>query len=83
MADKKITELVAATSILSTDILTVVTDPGGSPVNKKITTGNLAASILEVASPAGKGIVLTTPDGSHTYRISIDNDGVVTTEQLT
>lgn len=31
---------------------------------------------------AGKGMVCTTPDGLHTYRIAIDNDGTVTTEML-
>lgn len=33
--------------------------------------------------PAGKGIVVTTPDGLHTYRIAISNDGELTTEQIT
>lgn len=32
---------------------------------------------------AGKGLVVTTPDGLHTYRIAVDNDGSVTTEALT
>jgi len=30
-----------------------------------------------------KGLMLTTPDGAHTYRIAIDNSGVLTTEQVT
>lgn len=32
---------------------------------------------------AGNGLVLTTPNGLHTYRIAITNDGQLTTEQLT
>ncbi len=32
---------------------------------------------------AGAGLVLKTPDGLHTYRIGISNDGNITTEQLT
>ena len=90
MADSKITSLTAVTSLASTDLLTAVTDPSGTPANNKITTGNVAASIFAIGSAtdvpmtgAGKGLVLTTPDGLHTYRLTIDNDGVVTTEQLT
>ena len=82
MSDTKITSLTATTSLASTDVIPVVTDVGSSPTNKKITQGDLAAAILESASPAGKGLVVTTPDGLHTYRIAIDNDGVITTEQL-
>ncbi len=37
MADTKITGLSAATSLLTTDILPVVVDPGGTPLNKKAT----------------------------------------------
>ena len=29
------------------------------------------------------GAVVTTPDGTHTYRIAVDNDGIVTSEQVT
>jgi len=32
---------------------------------------------------ASKGIVLTTPDGLHTYRVRIDNTGTVGTEIVT
>jgi hypothetical protein len=90
MADTKITGLTATATLSSTDILPVVTDPGGSPANKKITQANLASSILGTAyssdfttTGAGKGLVVTTPDGAHTYRIAVDNGGVLTTEQLT
>lgn len=90
MADSKITALTAAASLAATDILPVVTDPAGTPANKKITTTNLAASIYSIAmtnditnSGAGKGLIVTTPDGAHTYRIAVDNGGVITTEQLT
>lgn len=34
-------------------------------------------------SGAGTGLILTTPNGLHTYRLAIDNNGVVTSEQLT
>ncbi len=32
---------------------------------------------------AGKGIILTTPDGLHTWRLAVDNSGNPTTEQIT
>lgn len=90
MANTKITDLTAATSLLTTDLLTAVTDPGGTPANKKITVGNVATSVFGIGaaadipnSGAGKGVVLTTPDGAHTYRVAVDNSGVLTTEQLT
>jgi hypothetical protein len=32
---------------------------------------------------AGKGLIVTTPNGLHSYRIAISNSGVITTEQVT
>ena len=52
MADSKITALPATTTLLGTDILPVVTDPGGTATNKKITQANLAAAVLSTATPA-------------------------------
>ena len=43
--------------------------------------GNSGGDI--VVSTAAKGIVLTTPDGLHTHRLAIDNNGVPTTEVVT
>lgn len=31
---------------------------------------------------AGSGLVVKSPDAAHTYRIGVDNDGSITTEQL-
>lgn len=32
---------------------------------------------------AGSGLIVTTPNGLHTYRIAIDNSGQITTQQVT
>ena len=59
-------------------------------------SGNLSSYLIALAtaipyngtvditiSGAGKGLVVTTPDGLHTYRIAISNDGELTSEQIT
>lgn len=54
MADQKITELTATTAPLPTDILPIVTDPGGTPATKKVTAKDLAL----VTFHYGKAIVM-------------------------
>lgn len=58
-------------------------------------TGNLTLYLVALASglsgyvgnitltTPGAGLIVTTPDGLHTYRIRIDNDGVIGSEQVT
>lgn len=41
MADKKITQLDAVTTTANTDLLLLVRDPSGTPVNKKIELGDV------------------------------------------
>ena len=36
-----------------------------------------------VALPVGVGIILTTPNGLHTYRIGVANNGALTATKLT
>ncbi len=58
--------------------------------------GNLSSYLIALATAvpyngttdititgAGKGLVVTTPDGSHTYRLAISNLGEITSEQIT
>jgi hypothetical protein len=69
MADQKITDLAADASPTSTDLTVTVDDPGGSPVNKKVTLANL----ITKAHGLGNGIVsivagvmtaITAPSGT-------------------
>lgn len=48
----KITQLTALTSVDGTDILPVVDDVSGTPVTKKITVANLAASLNSLSTGA-------------------------------
>ena len=45
MADKRITELTEDTSPTLDDLIVTVTDPGGTPVTKKVTLANLLAAL--------------------------------------
>ena len=53
MANKKVTELVEAASVLETDIVPVVVDPAGSAATKKATIATLAARILTALNATG------------------------------
>ena len=55
MADQRITELDALTTAESTDILPIVDDPSGSPVTKKITTGNIVSSLKATGAEINTG----------------------------
>jgi hypothetical protein len=57
MTDKKITELTATTTLLGTDIVPVVSDPGGSPITKKITLTNLIAAVKTAGGAVKDGEV--------------------------
>lgn len=60
MADNKLTALAEAATIATTDIVYSVSDPGGSPVSKKITFDNLQKSITDVASINSAGNIVTS-----------------------
>lgn len=60
MADAKITELTALTTPAVEDVLAIVDDPAGTPVTKKITTGNLTKQILDVTAKTANYTLTTT-----------------------
>lgn len=67
MANKKITELTAATALSADDLLLLVDDPAGTPTSKKITFANAEASLgkvgkVTVTQPAS-GSTITIADG--------------------
>lgn len=49
MTATKISEMTAATTIASGDLIPVVADPGGSPANRKITYSNFYANVAVTA----------------------------------
>lgn len=59
MANVKITELSALTTIAETDVIPFVSDPGGTPVTKKITHANLQNSRQLVSIVAAANFTLT------------------------
>jgi hypothetical protein len=65
MADSKIQDLTATTTPLSTDILYIVVDPGGTPLDRKVTVGNLVKVSLLQGLGTGVGTFLATPSSAN------------------
>ena len=51
-----------------------------SPQAVPAQNGTFSSDISILA--AGDGMIVTTPDGAHTYRIAVDNNGILTTTQI-
>ena len=66
MADSKIENLTANTTPVSTDILAMVDDPGGSPTTQKITYANAFKVINDFTADA-------TPDVTNDVAVTYDN----------
>lgn len=93
MANTKTTDLAAATVMLDTDVLEFVSDPGGTPVNKKITGANFfnrssyTMILPQAASPAqtAEGSVVWDTDdnkltiGDGASRQTLLNENMLTT----
>jgi len=52
-----------------------------NPIQINVTV-NVTSGDIKIAT-AGNGLILTTRDGLHTYRILMDNDGAIAADQLT
>lgn len=83
MADEKITALPENTTPLGTDIIPIVDDPGGSPINKKITISNLISNAIytinrqTIASDGNDFAEISIPAGTYNELIIIVTGSVM------
>ena len=70
MANKRITDLDAVTTVAATDVMYVVVDPGSTPVSKKITVGNFVGDLPTNLTNGGLDWSGVTP----TYAASTGRD---------
>ena len=68
MADKKITSMDITTTPAASDLMLVVVDPSGTPLNKAVTIANFQSTILSAATD-GTDVILKQYDGIEVGRI--------------
>lgn len=72
---KKITDLTAITSAVTTDVMEITSDPGGTPLSKKITVANLMKSAQVIGDgTAGrilKSMKLEISDGTNANTVKV------------
>ena len=68
MADKKMTRMNQTTTPASGDLMLVVVDPSGTPLNKAVTIANFQSTILSAATD-GTDVILKQYDGIEVGRI--------------
>jgi len=75
MADQKLTELTAVTTLADTDIVYLVKDPGGTPLSRKMTVANLRSELMKMPSAGFLYFGDSGTDG--TWRIGLDSGALV------
>lgn len=55
----------------------------GANLSLSVNASNQLSFAGDIVTPANSGYVVTTPDGTKTYRIYVDNNGELTTLELT
>jgi len=75
----KITELPSETTLAAGDLLVVVDNPGGTPITKKITFGNLVTQVIDniTSGGTGKTITVTAVDPTTGNPVTMEFEGGV------
>lgn len=84
---KSVTANIATAGFLrmaNTDLIEWRNAANGGNLTLGVNSSNqLAFTGGDIIIGAGQGLVLTTPDGTKTYRLFVDNNGELTTTELT
>lgn len=80
MADQKITDYTELTTPAKGDLMEIVDDPGGTPINKKLKIENLIAVILDRSRP--NVTVTNTASETDVFTISVAGNTLGSTGRL-